>query len=157
MKTFLVVLWVAVAQFFLIATAAAELSPEQEREIIFDCTQLVQNYAYYRDMHDPENFANIFTEDARMTARGEWLTGREALMDHVMDGDPDNQSMHMVSTVKITPIDEQNATGVTYSSVVYQLTGVAVTGKYFDKFVKTEDGWKISERVWSVIYRNTGG
>ena len=51
----------------------------------------------------------------------------------------------------------KHATGVTYSSVVYQLTGVAVTGKYFDKFVKTEDGWKISERVWSVIYRNTGG
>jgi|MEHZ01.4.fsa_nt_MEHZ011219110.1_15 hypothetical protein len=59
-------------------------------------------------------------------------------------------------------IDENNATGVTYASVASEQKGeggpatlesFTVTGKYFDKFVKTEDGWKISERIFTVIYR----
>lgn len=150
------------AQVFLASGALAQLSAEDKREIIFDCTLLVNDYAYYRDLHDPENFANLFTEDARMTARGEWLSGREALADHVLHDDPNAVSMHMVSTVKITPIDETNATGVTYAAVANEQKGeggpatlesFTVIGQYFDKFVKTEDGWKISERIFTVIYR----
>jgi hypothetical protein len=67
----------------------------------------------------------------------------------------------MISTVKITPFDENNATGVTYAAVANEpigegdtavLESFTVIGKYFDTFVRTDDGWKISERIFTVIY-----
>lgn len=148
-------------QLAFVSSASAELSAADKREIIFDCTLLVHDYAYYRDLRDPESFANLFTDDARMTVRGEWIGGRKALVDHVLGDDPNDVSMHMVSTVKITPVDENSATGVTYAAVAHGLKGEApatlesfeVIGQYFDKFANTEDGWKISERVFTVIYR----
>ena len=161
MRSLAVFLIAVIAQIFLASSAVAQLTAQQEREIIFDCTLLVHDYAYYRDLRDPDKFADLFTDDARMTVRGNWIGGREALANHVLEDDPTDVSMHMVSTVKITPVDENNAIGVTYAAVAHGLKGEAaatlesfdVIGKYFDKFVKTEDGWKISERMFNVIYR----
>ncbi len=164
MQLLRIIFVVLMAQLILITSVFADLSAAEKREIIFDCTLLVNDYAYYRGLRDPENFANLFTEDARMTVRGEWIGGREALVDHVLHDDPNDVSMHLVTTVKIEPIDEQNATGVTYAAVAHGLKGDApatlesfeVIGNHFDKYVKTEDGWRISERIFNVIYRKPG-
>jgi|SaaInlV_100m_DNA_5_1039725.scaffolds.fasta_scaffold07153_3 hypothetical protein len=144
------------------SVAAAELSAAQKREIIFDCTQLVNDYAYYRDLHDPVGFANIFSEDARLQARGVWLEGDE-IAQHVLNDDPAEVSMHLMTTIKIMPIDESSAIGVSYGAVAHEpkgqdgaaavLSSFVVIGQYHDKFKMTDEGWKISERAFDVIFR----
>lgn len=161
MKSLRWLLPIVLAQFVMVTNASAELTAAEKRDIIFDCSQLVNDYAYYRDLRAPEHFANLFVDDARMTVRGEWIGGRKALADHVLHDDPNDISMHMITSVKIIPIDENNATGVTYAAVAHGLKGSGaatlesfdVIGKYFDKFVNTKDGWKISEREFKVIFR----
>lgn len=161
------ILGVALATILLmISTANAELTAEQEREIIFDCTQLVNTYAYYRDLRDPEMVASVFTEDARMRARGQWNEGREGIEAHVRSDNPETITMHMITTVKIMPIDENNATGVSYFAVANELKGdgtrpasmqsFTAVGKYLDTFVRTEDGWKIAERMDSATFLKPG-
>ena len=152
-------------QMLLPYASAAELSTAQEREIIFDCQQLVTDYAYYRDLRDADEFAELFTEDARMYARGHWNEGRQALRDHVNGDDMDTVSMHLMTTIKIIPQDEISATGISYVAVAHKpkaedesapvpLDNFVVVGKYHDVFVLTDDGWKISERIFRPIFRN---
>ncbi len=93
--------------------SAAELSAAQKREIIFECQQLVTDYAYYRDLRDADKFAELFTEGARMQARGHWNEGRQALRDHVNSED---------------------------ESAPVLLDNFVVVGKYHDTFVLTDDG-----------------
>jgi hypothetical protein len=152
-------------QMLLPSVSAAQLSAAQEREIIFDCQQLVTDYAYYRDLRDADKFAQLFTEDARMLVRGHWNEGRQALRDHVNGDDMDTVSMHLMTTIKIIPQDENSATGVSYVAVAHKpkaedgsapvpLDNFVVIGKYHDVFVRTDDGWKISERVFKPTFFN---
>jgi hypothetical protein len=151
-------------QVLLPYASAAELSAEQEREIIIECQQLVTDYAYYRDLRDADKVAELFTEDARMLARGHWNEGRQALRDHVNGDDMDTVSMHLMTTIKIMPQDEKSATGISYAAVAHEakaegesaaalLDNFAVVGKYHDTFVLTNDGWKISERIFRPVFR----
>ena len=146
------------AHSLLLSTAsAAELTAAQKREIISDCTELIHDYAYYRDLRDPEQVANLFTQDGGMQARGEWSIGHEALKAHVLSDDMSTVSMHLISTIKIFPIDENNATGVTYFAVANEpkaeggrpatMESFRAIGQYHDKMVRTEDGWKFAERI----------
>jgi len=152
-------------QMLLPYASAAELSSAQKREIIFECQQLVTDYAYYRDLRDADKFADLFTEDARMLARGQWNEGRQALRDHVNSDDMDTVSMHLMTTIKIIPQDESSATGISYVAVAHKpkgedesapvpLDNFVVVGKYHDTFVLTDDGWKISERSFRPTFRN---
>ena len=151
-------------QMLLPYASAAELSAAQKREIIFECQQLVTDYAYYRDLRDADKFADLFTEDARMLARGQWNEGRQALRDHVNGDDMETVSMHLMTTIKIMPQDEKSATGISYAAVAHEpkaegesaaalLDNFAVVGKYHDTFVLTDDGWKISERIFRPVFR----
>jgi hypothetical protein len=151
-------------QLLLPSVSTAELSAAQKREIIFECQQLVTDYAYYRDLRDADKFAELFTEDARMQARGQWNEGRQALRDHVNNDDMDTVSMHLMTTIKIMPQDEKSATGISYAAVAHEpkgedesapvlLDNFVVVGKYHDTFVLTDDGWKISERIFRPVFR----
>ena len=154
-----------VVQMLLSFASAAELSAAQKREIIFECQQLVTDYAYYRDLRDADKFAELFTENARLLARGEWKQGRQALRDHVNGDDMDTVSMHLMTTIKIIPQDENSAIGISYVAVAHKpkaedesaavpLDNFVVVGKYHDTFVLTDDGWKISERSFRPTFRN---
>lgn len=50
-----------------------------------DCTNLVLDYAYYKDRPDPENYANIFAEDASLSVGGETWVGRDAIRQVLVD------------------------------------------------------------------------
>jgi ketosteroid isomerase-like protein len=154
----------AALQFLLVPCANAELSATQQREIITQCQQLVTDYAYYRDLRDANSVAELFAEDARMLARGHWSEGRQAIRDHVNGDDMNTVSMHLITTIKIMPQDDNSATGVTYAAVAHEpkntdpaapteLHDFAVVGKYFDTFTRTDEGWKISERIFKPVFR----
>lgn len=167
MKTFRVLFAALAAQLILVGGAnGAELTAAQKREIIFDCTQLVYDYGYYRDLRDPAGFSGIFTEDARFQGGGKWYSGRMEISHHVLEDDMSSVSMHLMTTVKIIPLDKDNATGVTYAAVAHEpgvkgapadLQNFQVLGEYHDKFRRTADGWKISERTFAVIFKKPAG
>lgn len=59
---------------------------------------------------------------------------------------------HLMSTIRITPIDADNATGISYATIYSApagsttVEGFTLIGEYHDTFVRTAKGWKISKR-----------
>ncbi len=124
------------------------------------CTDLVLDYAYYRDRPDAAGVANLFTEDARMTVLGQTFEGRQAIHDRIVAGADGPIFRHMMSTIRIFPQDEATATGVSYVTVYNAPRGegpqpverFAGVGEYHDKFVRTADGWRIAEREFVLVF-----
>ena len=124
------------------------------------CTDLVLDYAYYRDRPDAAGVANVFTEDARLSVLGQTYTGRKAIHDRIVAGADGPIFRHMMSTIRIFPQDAKNATGVSYVTVYSAPRGegpqpverFAGVGEYHDKFVRTDEGWRIAEREFVLVF-----
>ena len=148
-----------------------------EHSIDHACKALVTDYAYYRDRYDAQNVANLFTEDAAMSVQGETYNGRQAIYQRMVEGRGTRVIRHMMSTIRIFPVDADNATGVSYVAVYgtaanaesdatddksaapsgapstpVQAGGYLAIGEYHDKFVRTAVGWKISERIFVPVF-----
>ena len=125
------------------------------------CTQLVTDYAFYRDRPDANGVANLFAEDATFTLMGTSFSGREAIRKRVEGGVGGPVFRHMMSTINIE-VDGSgdSARGISYVTV-YQgspdptpqpMTAPMAIGEYHDKFVKTATGWKIAERNFVPVF-----
>lgn len=149
----------------LTASNAAEISFDQTKAIKAEIKQLVDDYGYYRDSYNAEGYANVFSEDGKFTFRGKVYQGREVLAQRIRDYDPSGVSMHMMSSSHVEIIDANNASGIHYAAIysktpeeplekgaMISVNGPAVIGKYADKYVLTDDGWKISERMFTPIF-----
>jgi ketosteroid isomerase-like protein len=120
------------------------------------CESLVLDYAYYRDLLDAERIAELFADDATMSIRGEVFSGRAAIKKRIQDTSDDPATRHLMSTIRIFPVDSDRATGVSYVTVYLgprgkemgpsPVEGFAAIGEYHDSFVRTADGWKIASR-----------
>ncbi len=146
-------------------TAAADADAAHQA-ISAACTELVLDYAYFRDRLDADAVANLFTEDARMFVLGETFNGRQAIRRRIEQAkaSADNPTMrHMMSTIRIFPIDAGNAEGVSYITVYGAVTdklpapvdGFLAVGEYRDKFVLTAAGWKIADREFVPVFTPT--
>lgn len=134
---------------------AAGCAPQTE-SIEAACTELVLDYAYHRDRLDAEQVANLFTDDATMSVLGDVYDGREAIRKRMLDGQSGPVTRHLMSTIRIFPIDDLRATGVSYVTVYLAprrdsqnplaVEGFAGIGEYHDEFVLTDSGWKIAQR-----------
>lgn len=145
--------------------ASGILSTDQYTAIVTACQQLVYDYAYYRDQNDAEKWANVFSKDGVFNMGGmSEFKGRETLAQHVID-DPNSAKIHrhMMTTVRITPIDEKSATGISYVMVLggaasntdtlpTPLGGIDVMVEYHDKFSLTDEGWKIANREAKLVF-----
>ena len=131
-------------------------------EIENACTDLVLDYAFYRDRMDADPFANLFAEDAVLTVLGEVYTGRKAIRQRLVEGQNGPVTRHMMSTIRIFVQDENTASGVSYVTVYgapggefpIKVEGFMGLGEYHDKFVRTTDGWKISRRTFVPVFTN---
>ncbi|MEM7097374.1 MAG: nuclear transport factor 2 family protein [Pseudomonadota bacterium] len=133
-----------------------------ETQIKQACTDLVLDYAFYRDRLDAEPYAQLFAEDAVLTVLGQVFQGRVAIKKRMLESKDGPVTRHMMSTIRIFPIDSHSASGVSYVTVysapagelplkVEQFLGL---GEYHDKFVLTEQGWKISRRTFVPVFMN---
>ncbi len=117
------------------------------------CSNLVTDYAYHRDQFNAKEFANLFTEDASLTVVNQTWVGRENIEQRIEGLKTGSTIRHEMSTIRIVPIDENHAAGVSYATIysapegVTSVSGFALMGEYHDEFVRTADGWKISKRV----------
>lgn len=138
---------------------AGELSDRDEQRIKAEISDLVSDYAVYRDEKNAEGYANTFAPNGRIWLRGEWFEGRDAIRKRIEIANPNVVTMHVVTTGQIKFTGRDTATGIQYVTVytkmlddppddneVIPVDGFVVLGKYYDKYVRTDDGWKFAER-----------
>ena len=122
-----------------------------------DYIEIHQLYSFYARDVDPGSTRNaswMFTDDAVAQMGTRRYSGRE-LKDFYAQV-PKNQSAgvrHFNSTYVIVGTPE-GARGSSYMMQVERRSEkgpveVTLFGKYEDKFVKTRDGWRFKERIWT--------
>lgn len=122
-------------------------------DVYWACSNLVTDYAYHRDQFNAKEFANLFTEDASLTVVNQTWVGRAEIEQRIEGLKTGSTIRHEMSTIRIVPIDENHATGVSYATIYSapagetSVSGFALMGEYHDEFVRTADGWKFSKRV----------
>jgi len=117
------------------------------------CTNLVTDYAYHRDQFNAQEFSNLFTENASLTVVNQTWVGRGNIEQRIEGLKTGSTIRHEMSTIRIIPVDDDHATGVSYATIYSApegetaVSGFALMGEYHDEFVRTTEGWKISKRV----------
>ncbi len=136
----------------------------QERNSVADrlaIAEMVAQYSYYWDSKDAKGFADLFTEDAVVErwASGELvsnsrLVGRQAILIYAKQAHEgrlsDTQTRHHMSALVFVELTEDTAFTENMVLVTHQTTAAPYingSGIYRNKWRKTNQGWKISERV----------
>lgn len=127
-------------------------------DVYRDCINLVTDYAYHRDRYDAAAFSSLFTEDASLkVGNGSW-EGRNNIRARIEGLDKSGTIRHLMSTIRIEPIDELHASGVSYATIYTasagsnSTEGFAIIGEYHDNFTLTDDGWRISKRELKSVF-----
>lgn len=143
---------------FTIALSVGLIPASYAGDVYRDCINLVTDYAYHRDRYDAVAFSNLFTEDASLkVGNGSWK-GRSNIRARIEGLDKSGTIRHLMSTIRIEPIDELHATGVSYATIYTSAAGssstegFAIIGEYHDSFVLTANGWKISNRELKSVF-----
>lgn len=150
----------AIALWLYAGCALADAHAFDAAAIKTACEDLVLDYAYYRDRPDAQGVAAVFAEDARLEVLGQTFVGRDKIKARIEAGIGGPVFRHMMSTIRIFPVDQDHATGVSYVTVYSAPPGdgplpvgnVAGVGEYHDRFVRTADGWKIAERKFVMVF-----
>ena len=149
--------------------SVAQLDAEHSSTIAIACERLLADYAIYRDHLDAEGFANTFAEDGELILGSGSYRGRAAIRENITSR-PTPGVAHMIqlTTVKITPVDENTATGIAYAIVLngdrpvntgdapIQMQGITSAVEYHTEFVLTDDGWKILRLELKSVFRGPG-
>ncbi|MEJ2407768.1 MAG: nuclear transport factor 2 family protein [Novosphingobium sp.] len=123
------------------------LASDVIRAIEHDCAKLVARYANRNDAADWEEVAALYAPDGRMarpTAPDAWITGREAIL-AAFNARPARTTRHVCSNVEITVIDATTALGES-AMLLFTGDGQPRVGSFFDRFVRTGEGWRFAER-----------
>jgi 3-phenylpropionate/cinnamic acid dioxygenase small subunit len=118
-------------------------------------------YAHGIDHHKWDLLRSCFTEDCHVTYGDPWgpLDGIEIFMKFMIEfHEPLDDSSHSTTNVRVVEYDGDTAT--THCSVDALLVRnghpdgdhLRVAGHYVDRFVRTDDGWKIAERDFRRIW-----
>lgn len=147
---------------------AEDMSATEEWGIKAAIKELSDNYGITRDNDDAVGYANNFAEDGSLILYGNRATGRAAIQARAEGGTPNTVRMHVLTSSAINIIDAKHATGVHYMTVysgqrsddhkdgdTVDIANFRVMGKYHDKYVLTDDGWKFAERRLEPIFRAT--
>jgi len=144
-----------------IADDGRVLTDIEELLIERECVRLITAYAKRLDLGEVDRVVDLFTEDATYEVLGEFrFTGREELTRSIpsrLSGTP-RTTRHLCSNISIEVLSNVEARGVCYfvnyrhdSSTGEIVEPVPVSlphyvGEYHDRFVRTQDGWRIAHR-----------
>ena len=131
-------------------------------EVRVACESLVTAYSHAIDLGDPTAVADLFTAD------GVWESSEVRMVgvDEIRRGFGrraalDRRSAHVCTNVAITVEAEDVATGVCYFTLyrhdgpvgaVAPLAGPVIVGVYRDRFRRTPDGWRFSQRLAEALF-----
>lgn len=106
-----------------------------------------------------DEFADLFTADARLLMLGEEIEGNDAIAATMASVQPDGaRGLHMTAN-PLVDIDGAEATATTdYLFVRPAVDGLAVVaaGRYYDRLRRDEDRWRFSERRITLMGRDGG-
>jgi len=150
----------------LLALGVGGCATLDSRQTIVACTDLVLDYALYRDQLDVENMAALFTAQARLSVQGNTYVGQEAIRKRIEGAKAGPKTRHLMSTIRIKPVSATKATGISYVTVyttpgpahekegeVQFVEGFAIIGNYIDEFERTAEGWRIAARRLEGAFR----
>ena len=135
------------------------------------CERLVIDYTHLVDFGEAARIADLFTEDGVWEAEGVRMEGRDAIRAGfgARQGVTRRTSRHVCTNLAITLAGPDDATGVSYlvnyrhdsASGVAELPAPAglpkFVGEYFDRFVRTPDGWRIAHRRCTLAFVRARG
>ncbi len=133
---------------------------EQEREIEWDCTKVLNQFYVLADQGDFEKAANLFTEDSVWNLNGNELHGRAAIEEGLRSGFTPVFIKHYIQNIVVDAIDEDHADAVAYAQVFrheksevtdgtvpsISIVGPWSIGRQDNKMVRTSEGWKVARR-----------
>lgn len=131
-----------------------------EQAVQRECTELVLDYAYYRDRRQADAVADLFASDGILEVPDGKYLGQEAIRERLSSSDKAPVTRHMMSTIRIFPESATSARGVSYATIYMADDGAlpitlkdfAAVGEYHDTFVLTQRGWKISQRKFVRVF-----
>lgn len=146
--------------FFLMLSSALSLPAAAENSMEDACKALIMDYAIHRDHKNVDDYAALFTDDAKLSVLGDVRIGRAAIRERLAQAS--GTTVHLMSTIRITRKSADTASGISYATIYtappgdgpHAVPGFAGIGEYHDTFQLTADGWRISERV--LVMKLTG-
>lgn len=138
-------------------------------EIERECVGLIHRLAQYSDHDERERAADLFTAGGTWIRAGTPYTGRDAILSS-FKGPPEQILRHFVASTVVDIPDASHAQAVSYyllyRHVPEEIANPAQPlplgmpfslGEWHDKFVKTEDGWRISHREVRRLFQLPAG
>lgn len=127
-------------------------------------TRLVTELAWLVDNRRSSAFGELVTEDAVMDIGGdEPLRGRAAIADWGlrMETPPWNSIHHAVANARFVEDGPDAAIGSTLLIVFVDTDGTRPSvpmfvGEDHDRFVRTDQGWRLASRSWTELYSRGG-
>ena len=131
----------------------------RDLEAIHEIMNLEADYCYAADTQQPDSYANVFAKDGVLDVGpfGGRVTGREAIREFCREAFPPAFAfgMHCLHNPRIV-VNGDTAKGRFYweAALTWKATNEAVwqAGCYDDEYVKTDEGWKIKEKVITFYY-----
>lgn len=123
-----------------------------------ECERLVTAYCHHVDHGEAERIAELFSEDGVWTSAEATMDGQEAIRKAmaIRQANTARMSRHVCNNFLLDIIDADHAEGTVYLTLYRHdgkegrslslLDGPAMVGEYRDRFVRTEEGWRISHR-----------
>lgn len=141
------------------------MSPDEQRAIEWECHRLINLYAELNDEGRWEELASLYVPDgvmARPSAPDAPIGGREAILSSFL-ARPARYTRHICANILVDVESSHFARG---RSRILLFTGEAgpgeklprqsgtpLVGQYRDRFVRTADGWRFSERLGSLSFQ----
>ena len=136
---------------------------EEERAIEWECQRIHTQFCLFNDRKQSADLANLFTPDGIWIRLGETLTGRAEIRKAMEARPAAALHSHVLSNVHVTVIDTDNAEVISYKTIYYLIDGetlakpVPLDGPkwvsvYRDKFVRTNEGWRIARMGGVTLY-----
>jgi hypothetical protein len=147
-----------------------DLDPVERLMAERDCERLIVEYARRLDLGEPQRVAELFTDDAVWEMPGRIRFEGRAELEAGFPGRmvaPGRTARHVVTNVAIDVASHDEATGFCYlinyrhdspSGVPADPAPSAVpmyVGQYYDRFVRTPDGWRFKHRRSEVSFVRT--
>jgi 3-phenylpropionate/cinnamic acid dioxygenase small subunit len=106
----------------------------------------IAQYAHFCDDGRFEDWADLYTEDARFSVLGQTHEGRETIKNWIANAQPPEQRGKHVCFSSVIDVDGDQARAWTDYIFVSQAKTITSVGRYHDRFVRQTDRWRFTER-----------
>lgn len=116
--------------------------------------RLLVQYAADNDAGDWDAVAATYVDDGRMsrpTAPDDFIEGRDAIL-AAFKARPARASRHVVANIRVDVAEDGTASAVSQILLFLEQKAPPLVGSYHDRLVKTDAGWRFTERRGSLDF-----